>query len=184
MPWPCFNYKHLGSFPSKIESASALTSLSEELSCCCAHLLRFWHWFTIPWKLCASSWTGYLRAPASAHQSGSGQTGAMLPAKDCCLISPSATILSIHMTWYAIPQPKEDPLLLFFFPLEYFFFLYCSGFCHTLKWNSHGFTCVPHPHPPSHLPLHSIPLGLPSAPGPSACLMHPTWAGDLKIPHF
>ena len=38
---------------------------------------------------------------------------------------------------------------------------YCSGFCHTLKWISHGFTCIPHPDPPSHLPLHLIPLGLP-----------------------
>ena len=36
-----------------------------------------------------------------------------------------------------------------------------------------------HPDPPSHLPLYPIPLGLPSAPGPSTCLMHPTWAGDL-----
>ena len=42
---------------------------------------------------------------------------------------------------------------------------YCSGFCHTLTWMSHGFTCIPHPDPPSHLPLHPIPLGLPSAPG-------------------
>ena len=42
---------------------------------------------------------------------------------------------------------------------------YCSGSCHTLKWISHGFTCVPHPDPPSHLPLQLIPLGLPSAPG-------------------
>ena len=63
-----------------------------------------------------------------------------------------------------------------------FFFFYCSGFCHTLTWISHGFTCIPHPYPPSHLPLHLIPLGLPSAPGPSACLMHPTWAGDLFHP--
>ena len=62
------------------------------------------------------------------------------------------------------------------------FFFYCSGFCHTLTWNSHGFTCVPHPDPPSHLPLPPIPLGLPSAPGPSACLMHPTWAGDQFHP--
>ena len=38
-----------------------------------------------------------------------------------------------------------------------------------------------HPDPPSHLPLHPIPLGLPSAPGPSTCLMHPTWAGDLFL---
>ena len=64
----------------------------------------------------------------------------------------------------------------------YFFFFFCSGFCHTLKWISHGFTCDPYPDPPSHLPLHTIPLGLPSAPGPSACLMHPTWAGDLFHP--
>ena len=60
----------------------------------------------------------------------------------------------------------------------YLFIFICSGFCHTLKWNSHGFTCVPHPDAPSHLPLHPLPLGFPSAPGPSACLMHPTWAGD------
>ena len=25
---------------------------------------------------------------------------------------------------------------------------YCSGFCHTLTWISHGFACVPHPDPP------------------------------------
>ena len=56
---------------------------------------------------------------------------------------------------------------------------YCSGFCHTLTWISHGFTCVLHPDPPSHLPLYPIPLGLPSATGPSTCLMHPTWASDL-----
>ena len=56
---------------------------------------------------------------------------------------------------------------------------HCSGFCHTLTWTSHGFTCVPHPDPPSHLPLHPIPLGLPSAPGPSTYLVHPAWAGDL-----
>ena len=59
---------------------------------------------------------------------------------------------------------------------------YCSGFCHTLTWIRHGFTCIPHPDPPSHLPLYPIPLGLPSAPGPSTCLMHPTWAGDLFHP--
>ena len=48
---------------------------------------------------------------------------------------------------------------------------YCSGFCHTLTRISHGFTCIPHPDPPSHLPLHSIPLGLPSAPALSTCLI-------------
>ena len=43
-------------------------------------------------------------------------------------------------------------------------------FCHTLTWISHGFTCVSHPEPPSHLPPHPIPLGHPSA-APSTCLM-------------
>ena len=56
---------------------------------------------------------------------------------------------------------------------------YFSGFCHTLTWISHGFTCIPHPDTSSHLPLYPNPLGLPSAPGPSTCLMHPTWAVDL-----
>ena len=73
-------------------------------------------------------------------------------------------------------------LFFFHFFIIYLFFFVCGGFCHTLKWNSHGFTCVPHPDPPSHLPLHLLPLGFPSAPGPSACLMHPTWAGDLFHP--
>ena len=36
---------------------------------------------------------------------------------------------------------------------------YCSGFCHTLTWISHGFTCIAHPDPPSHLPLHPDPSG-------------------------
>ena len=56
---------------------------------------------------------------------------------------------------------------------------YCGGFCHTLTWISHGFTCAPHPDPPSRLPPHPLPLGLPSAPAPSTCLKHPTWAGGL-----
>ena len=62
------------------------------------------------------------------------------------------------------------------------FVLFCSEFCHTLKWKGLGFTCLPHPDPPSHLPLHPLPPGLPRAPGPSACLMHPIWAGDLFHP--
>ena len=77
-----------------------------------------------------------------------------------------------------------DGLLIFFFSLIFISWRlitlqYCSGFCHTLTWISHGFTCVPHPDAPSHLPPHPIPLDLPSAPAPSTCLMHPTWTGDL-----
>ena len=88
----------------------------------------------------------------------------------------------------------REALLGYIWGTTFFFFLfifiswrlitlqYCSGFCHTLTWISHGFTCVPHPDPLSHLPLHPIPLGLPSAPAPSTCLMHPAWAGDLFHP--
>ena len=70
-------------------------------------------------------------------------------------------------------------LFLFF---AYIYFLICSEFCHTLKWNVLEFTCLPHSDPPSHLPLHPLPPGPPRAPGPSACLMHPAWAGDLFHP--
>ena len=73
---------------------------------------------------------------------------------------------------------------LFFFSLIYINWRlitlqYCSGFCHTLIWISHGFTCVSRPERPSHLPPHPIPLGYPSAPTLSTCLLHQTCAGDL-----
>ena len=79
---------------------------------------------------------------------------------------------------------RNIALFLFCFPFIFIIWRlialqYCSGFCHTLTWISRGVTCTPHSDPPSHLPLHLIPLGLPSVPGPSTCLMHPTWAGDL-----
>ena len=104
--------------------------------------------------------------------------------------STSVWLLSLPFQEYKFCQSHEWlPTCLnqrdsrsFFFLFFSFFIFYCSEFCHTLKWNSHGFTCVPHPDPPSHLPLHPIPLGLPSAPGPSTCLMHPTLAGDLFHP--
>ena len=74
-------------------------------------------------------------------------------------------------------------LTLFF--LIFIIFFICSEFCHTLKWNSHRFTCVPHPDPPLPPPSPPAPpKGFPSAPGPSACLMHPTWAGDLFHPRY
>ena len=77
---------------------------------------------------------------------------------------------------------KSNHYSVYFIGLSADLFFICGGFCHTLKWNSHGFTCVPHPDPRSHLPLHPLPLGFPNAPGPSACLMHPTWVGDLFHP--
>ena len=87
-----------------------------------------------------------------------------------------------HISKSQVHLCKNAPTKGYFIFILFYFIFYCSGFCHTLKWISHGFTCVPHPDTPSHLPLHPLPLGLPSAPGPSACLMHPTWAGDLFHP--
>ena len=44
------------------------------------------------------------------------------------------------------------------------------------KWS--GLSTIPHPDTPSHLPLHPNPLGLPSAPDPTAWA---SWeAGDLQ----
>ena len=90
----------------------------------------------------------------------------------------SKIIMSVCWNYYKV----MNILYIYIKYFESFIYLFlifiCSGFCHTLKWNSHGFTCVPHPDPSSHLPPHPLPLGFPIAPGPSTCLMHPTWAGD------
>ena len=49
----------------------------------------------------------------------------------------------------------SESALCFFFEILfcYLFFIYCSSFCHTFTWISHGFTCVPPPNPPSRLTL-------------------------------
>ena len=85
----------------------------------------------------------------------------------------------------SLGKNSTQDLCLFFFSFIFISWItlqYHSGSCHTLTWISHWFISIPHPDPPSHLLLHLLPLGLPSAPGPSACLMHPTWAGDLFHP--
>ena len=78
------------------------------------------------------------------------------------------TAFSFFFLFVSFPWPFYAST---YFILFIYLFFICGGFCLTLKWNSQGFTCVPHPNPPSHLPLHPLPLGFPSAPGPSACLI-------------
>ena len=85
--------------------------------------------------------------------------------------------------FYAFQLTKRDKFNLFpfiFISWRLITLKYCIGFCHTLTWISHGFTCVPHPEPPSHLPPHPILLGHPSVPALSTCFMHPTCTGDLS----
>ena len=80
------------------------------------------------------------------------------------------------------------PIYLFFNYFIYFNWRlitlqYCSGFCHTLTWISHGNTCVPHPETPSHLSPHPISQGHPSAMALSA-LSHPSNLGWRSISHI
>ena len=54
-------------------------------------------------------------------------------------------LLAVQGTLKSLLQPHSSKASIlwhsaFFFS---FFFFICSEFCHTLKWNSHGFTCVP-----------------------------------------
>ena len=105
---------------------------------------------------------------------------------------PSRSSMRESLSSFSFPRPTaflglwgSHQLYLFIYLFPFIFISwrlitlqYCGGFCHTLTWISHGFTCVPHPDPPSHLPLHPVLLGLPSAPGPSTCLTHPAWATD------
>ena len=56
-------------------------------------------------------------------------------------------------------EEKQEALFIFIFSFIFISWRlitlqYCSGFCHTLTWISHGLTCIPHPDPPSHLPLY------------------------------
>jgi len=70
-------------------------------------------------------------------------------------------IKSVHSLHY------DSILFLIYFNWRLITLQYCSVFCHTLIWISHGGTCVPHSEPCSYLPLpHPIPQGHPSATGP------------------
>ena len=72
----------------------------------------------------------------------------------CLVINILLTILSLIVILFS--QVKYF-FLFFSYSFLFFYFLiswrlitlqYCSGFCHTLTWVSHGFTCAPHPNPP------------------------------------
>ena len=62
---------------------------------------------------------------------------------------------------------RLDYILFFFNFILFLNFTILYWFCQISKWIRHGYTCVPHPEPPSLLPPHTSPLGRPSAPAPS-----------------
>ena len=87
------------------------------------------------------------------------------PTSVCNLISGSSAFLNLSFfNWKFIVHVLLKPRLKDFFLIIYFNWRlitlqYCSGFCRTLTWISHGCTCVPHPEtPPTSLPIPH-PLG-------------------------
>ena len=79
---------------------------------------------------------------------------------------PSFSSFFQYMLCHSAVSDSLRPQGFFFFNFNWRLITlqYCSGFCHTLTWISHGCTCFPHPETPSHLPPHPIPQGHPSTP--------------------
>ena len=80
----------------------------------------------------------------------------------------------MHLVW------QSNVSAFFFFPFIFtswrlITLQYCSGFCHTLTWISHGFTCVPHPNLPLPPPSPSHPSGSSQCTNPE----HPSHASNL-----
>ena len=73
-------------------------------------------------------------------------------------------------------------MLLFFLFIYLFIYLFIFYFWWILSYiemkQPWVYMCSPSRSP---LPPPSPPIGFPSASGPSACLMHPTWAGDVAF---
>ena len=97
----------------------------------------------------------------------------------------STLYLEAHNLLYSSLHLVHDERMLFFFSFIYylFYFTVLYWFCCMLTWIRHGCTCVPHLEPPSHLPPHPIPQGLPSAPALST-LSHALKLDWQSIPHM
>ena len=141
--------------------------------------------FSFVW-LFVTLWTAALQAPHSKNNGVSCHSflQGFFPTQGSNLVLLHCRKFLYHLSHQKSPIVTSHIFFSFFFLISWRLITlqYCSGFRHTLTWISPGYTCIPHPDPPSHFPLYLIPLGLPSAPDPSTCLMHPTWAGDLFHP--
>ena len=65
---------------------------------------------------------------------------------------------------------------IYFYQLEANYFTILQWFLPYIDMNQPWIYMGSPSRSPSHLPLHPIPLGLPSAPALSTCRMHPSWA--------
>ena len=77
---------------------------------------------------------------------------------------PSSTQSLLKLMSIESVMPSNHLIIFIYFNWRLIALQYCSHFCYTLTWTSHGCTCVPHPEPTSQLPPHPIPQGQPSAP--------------------
>ena len=61
--------------------------------------------------------------------------------------------LEVFSIWKYRNQNWRVPLFIYLFLISWRLITlqYCSGFCHTLTRISLGYTCIPHPDPPTHL---------------------------------
>ena len=62
---------------------------------------------------------------------------------------------------------------------------HCSGFCHTLTWISHEFTCIPHPSPPSISWMQSpsaVILQPPKIKSVTVCTVSPSICHEVRGP--
>ena len=70
--------------------------------------------------------------------------------------------LNLHMHYLVYSYNSSIKEVCLLFPFIYISWRlitlkYCSGFCHTLLWISHGLTCAPHPVPPlTSFPIPSL----------------------------
>ena len=108
-------------------------------------------------QLFATSWTtahqAFLSITSSRRLLKLMSIESVLPSNHLILCIPFSCLRSFPASVF----PSSS--FFFFFPFIFIIWRlitlqYYSGFCHTLTWISHGFTCIPHPDPPSHLPLY------------------------------
>ena len=68
-----------------------------------------------------------------------------------------------RLAHFILSQGSLTLFFLIYFNWRLIALQYYGGFCHTFTCISQGYTCVPHPDPPSHLPPHPILQGHTSA---------------------